>query len=66
MVSQQQIGKELKKARKKLNLKQIDIAEKVGINPNYYARLERGEETPSLDTLKKLAQVLKIKSLDIL
>lgn len=59
------ITKEIKQARLKLNLTQTDVAEKMGMNANYYARIERGEEIPSLSKLKKLAKLLKIKSLDI-
>lgn len=65
MVSQN-IGKKLKMARKKLNLKQSDVAEKAGISVNYYARIERDEENTTLDTLKKICQALKVKSTDIL
>ena len=60
------IRKELKKARLKAKLTQKDLAEKLDIHVNYYARIERGEENPSLETLKKLTKILKIKSSDIL
>lgn len=66
MTSQKQIGKNMKAAREKLNFTQADIAEKVGINVNYYARLERGEKVPSLEVLKQLAKVLKLNATDIL
>lgn len=65
MVSQN-IGKKLKMARKKLNLKQSEVAEKADISVNYYARIERDEENPTLETLKKICQALKVKSTDIL
>lgn len=60
------IGKNLKKLRQEKQLTQAELAKKAGINTNYYARIERGEETPSLDTLKKLTKILKVKSSDIL
>lgn len=59
-------GRKLKKARLKAILTQKELAEKLGVHVNYYARIERGEENPSLDTLKKLTKILKIKSSDIL
>jgi transcriptional regulator with XRE-family HTH domain len=59
-------GSKLKKARLKADLTQKDLAEKLGVHVNYYARLERGEENPSLETLKKLTKILKVKSSDIL
>lgn len=61
-----QIGENLKKSRKKLGLTQVEVAEKAEINVNYYARLERGEVTASLNTLKNLLKILKVKSKDIL
>lgn len=60
------IGKNLKKLRQERQLTQAELAKKAGINTNYYARIERDEETPSLETLKKLTKILKVKSSDIL
>lgn len=60
------LGDRLKAAREKLGVTQSEIAEKAGINTNYYARIERGEENPSFSKLQKIMKVLKIKSLDIL
>lgn len=61
-----QIGENLKKSRKKIGLTQVEVADKTGINVNYYARMERGEVTASLNTLKALLKILKVKSKDIL
>lgn len=65
-MSPQKIGKKLKEARKKLGLKQSDVADKSGVSPNYYARIERDEENPTLETIEKIVKTLKIKSSDIL
>jgi len=65
-MTSQNIGKKLKMARKKLNLKQSEVAKKADISVNYYARIERDEENPTLETLKKICQALKVKSTDIL
>lgn len=62
----EKIGKNLKKARQKKELTQVKVAEKVGIHPNYYAKIERGEIQPALDTLEKIFKVLGVKSFDIL
>lgn len=60
------IGKSLKKARKSLKLRQIDVAEKAGITSNYYAMIERDEiENPGSKVMTKIAKVLKLKSSDI-
>lgn len=61
-----QVRKTLKEARLTAELTQKDLAKKIGVHVNYYARVERGEEDPSLEVLKKLTKILKIKSSDIL
>lgn len=65
-MSPNQIGKKLKDARKKLGLKQSDVAEKADISVNYYARIERNEENPTLETLERVLKALKLKSSDVL
>jgi len=60
------IGKNIKKARKAKGLTQVEVAEKVGIHPNYFAKIERGEIQPVLDTLEKIFKVLGVKSSEIL
>jgi len=60
-----EIGKNLRKARKKSNLTQVQLAEKSGINVNYYARIERGEVDASLNTLKTILKILKVKSSEV-
>lgn len=66
MYSLEKLGKNLKNARKNANLTQVEVAEKVGIHSNYYAKIERGEMQPALDTLENIFKILKVKSSDIL
>jgi transcriptional regulator with XRE-family HTH domain len=66
MGSQKKIGENIKKARIKANLTQVEVANKVEMNVNYYARIERGEVRASFDTLERIFKVLKVKSSDIL
>lgn len=58
MGSQEQ--KKLKKAREKMGLTQEEVAEKAGVHVNYYARVERGEATPSLTRLKIIFKIVKL------
>ena len=53
-------GKILKKARLTKNLTQTELAQKAGIHPNTYAKLERDEQSPSFATIKKLAKILDL------
>lgn len=55
------LGKTVKEAREKLELTQKQIADKAGVNANWYARFERGEETASLKTIEDIFKVLKLK-----
>ncbi len=66
MGSQEQIGKNLRKVRKNLGLKQSEVAKKAGITSNYYAMVERGEVNVSANVLEDIFKALKVKSSDIL
>lgn len=48
----------LKYYRIKKNLRQEDIAEKVGLTDKYISDLERAKFSPSLETIEKLAIAL--------
>lgn len=60
-----EISKKLKQARLAKGLTQFELADKAGIHSNTYAKIERAERYPSIDTLEKLVKVLGIKSSDI-
>lgn len=57
-----EIANKFREARLKKRLKQSEVAEKAGLNSNYYAKVERGEATPSVLTIKKILDVLGMKS----
>jgi len=54
-------GKKLKEGREKLNLTQEQVAKKIGISANWYARVERGTDDAAQDTREALIKLLKIK-----
>lgn len=60
------IAVKLRSARKERAMTQDDVAAKAGLSTNYYARIERAEVSPSVETLEKLVKALKIKSSEIL
>ncbi len=65
-MSKEQVGKNIKKARKGLKLTQVDIAEKIGISSNYYSMIERGElDNPGSQVMSKIAKVLKLEPSDV-
>ncbi len=59
-------GKKLKNDGKKFGPKQSDLAKKAVFSANYYARFERNEENPTLETLERVLKALKLKSSDVL
>lgn len=64
--TQSKIGKGIKTARLEAGLIQSEVAKKAKISTNHYARIERGEINPSIETLEAILEVLKIKSSKIL
>lgn len=62
----QKIANSIKRTRLDKGLKQSEVAEKAGINSNYYAKVERGESRLSVITLGKIVKALGIKSSEVL
>ena len=60
------IANRLKQIRVEKHLTQAALAQKAGTNTNYYAKLERGEATPSLRMLQKVVKALGVGSSDVL
>ena len=64
--AKKEIGDKLKKVRESLHLSQSKVAFFAEVSPNYYARIERGEENFTIEVLLGLAKTLKIKPEEIL
>jgi transcriptional regulator with XRE-family HTH domain len=59
------LGETFKKAREKMNLTQMEVAEKTDMTVNYYAMIERGEVNPSISMVRRLKKLLKINPSEI-
>jgi transcriptional regulator with XRE-family HTH domain len=59
------IPENLSSIRKQQRYTQKQVADMAGLNPNYYAKVERGDGIPSLRTLSKIAKALKVSVTDI-
>ena len=57
----EEIAKIFKEAREKQDLTQKEVAEKAGIDDNYYARIERAEVAARGEILNKVAKALGVK-----
>jgi DNA-binding XRE family transcriptional regulator len=53
-----EIGQRIRAARNKRGLTQLDLATSTGIRRPNIARLERGGNTPTIDTLQRIAKAL--------
>ena len=62
----QRLGTQIAALRKTKEWTQADLAERIGVEPETISRFERGATVPSLHTLEKLAQSLKISIGDLL
>lgn len=58
-----ELGKRLRKLRKKLELTQKKLAKKIkgGIDYTYIGKIERGDQYPSLKILKKISDTLNVE-----
>jgi transcriptional regulator with XRE-family HTH domain len=55
------MAKRIKEWRAKRGLSQRDLAEASGVSREYIARIELGQHDPTVSTLEKLAEALKVK-----
>ena len=53
------LGKKIKIARVELDLNQSELADKIGAKQKSISRYENGLSMPSIETLVKIAKVLK-------
>ena len=57
---QKKFGKRLRYLRRDRDITQEQLAELIGRTVNFVGMLERGEASPSFETLEKLAEVLNV------
>ncbi len=53
-------GSRIQELRKKNNLTQYELAEKIGLSTNFIGMVERGERNTSVDKIFKLAKAFNI------
>ena len=58
-------GKKLAEIRKLKKLSQEELAWAAGIGDNQIGRIERGEHSPSLNTIFKIAKALEINTKEL-
>jgi transcriptional regulator with XRE-family HTH domain len=53
-------GEKIKRARQELELRQIDVANAIGMNQSNYSKIEKGDQEPSLQQLKGICEYLHL------
>lgn len=61
-----EIGRKIRQARKKVGLKQWELAKKIGVSESRISQYENGTQNPRVDTLQKIAEGLGITPVDII
>ena len=56
------IGPQVKKTRKSLGLKQVELAHEVAVSPQHISKLELDQATPSLELLLSLSRTLGVST----
>jgi len=60
------IGNRIRSIRRDRSLTQEALAEIAELNPKYISSIEIGKENPTIETLKKITDALKIKLSEVL
>jgi transcriptional regulator with XRE-family HTH domain len=56
-----QIGEIIKERRNSLRINQLNLAEMAGISKNTLYKIERGQANPTIEVLKKIADILGLE-----
>ena len=60
MLETKRIGNKISEARKKANISQVQLAERLFISPQAVGKWERGESMPNITTFNRLAEILGV------
>lgn len=60
-----QFGRVIASKRKEINISQEELAERCGLHRTYIGALERGEKSPTLITVEKIARGLRTSILSL-
>jgi len=62
----EKLGRNLKRIRSDKNMSQGDIARALGVDRGYISNIENGKRNPTLATITKLAEALKVSVNELL
>ena len=61
----EKFGKRLREIRKNKGISQEKLSKRAGFDRTYVGKIERGERSPSLETIEKLADALEVEILEL-
>jgi transcriptional regulator with XRE-family HTH domain len=59
------LGKTIRRLRKRMGVSQEELAARAGIHRTYMGKIERGESNPPVQTVSKVAKALRVKLSDL-
>lgn len=65
-MERQKIGFRMREKRNEKKLTQVEFAKLAGVSTNYYASIEQGRNSPSLDVITRIAKALDVSLLYLL
>lgn len=57
----EELGEHIRKTRRSLGISRAKLAEKIGMHPMNYAKIERGQKNVTVETLLRIADGLGIE-----
>lgn len=60
-----QFGARIAELRRQLNLSQEELADRCGVHRTYIGSIERGEKSPTLNSIEKFANGLDVSIIDL-
>lgn len=58
-------GKAVRRRRRELDISQEELAERSGLHRTYISSVERGERSPTLDSIYQISKALDIKIVEL-
>ena len=55
-----QLGERIRTRRKELQLSLRELAQQIDLTPSFLSRIERGQSSPSIDSLRKISEALDV------
>ena len=54
------LGSKIRNAREDMDLRQIDVANRIPMNQSNYSKIERDLQEPSMEQLRRICQILHL------